>query len=718
LINPRGYGTVHGYQAFDKPTENALTSIVQPYGITTTLSRDVFGKTISIFKGTSGGGITRSYFYDTYAQLCKTVEPETGATVFSYNAAGSVLWRASLPLPSPDGCDPGAAPNEKKISFGYDARNRLTSTVYGDGSAPISRTYTPDGQLFQVSTGGAKPTTWTMSYNKRRLRTQDILSYAGTNYGLTYTYDANGHQSQLHYPDGSHSEFAPNALGNPTFVLAHALGIAYHPNGGVASFTYGNGIQHVTSQNIRGLPQSLFEAGVIQDSYTYDANGNVTSITDTLAPSVTNRTMEYDDLDRLVKVTAPGVWGNATYSYDAVDNLVSSTLTGGATARTSTHVIDYAKNQLTSIISSLPMYTGAYSYDTQGNVMARGGQTYVFDLGNRFLSAPGRADYYYDGFGHRFLTVLPDGTNQLSVYSPAGKLYFWSQYGSSRGAFTSKYAYLGNRLIAEVSSANGMLHTHTDSLGSPIIQSNMNRQGIDNRTRYEPYGNVAGGGVPMMGYTGHWNEADLALIYMQQRYYDPLAGRFLSIDPVTTDANTGSSFNRYAYANNSPYNYIDPDGRAVESVTMDKNKNVHIVVGMSYKGAVTPKQADAFNKAIVNAYSGKKGDYAVTMTIIPSEQAKLGNYVTVVDGTKQSTTSGIGARETTLYTNDPAGATAEQVMSHEFGHLAGAGDRYTTQGPTAGYENNIMGSAKSGKVDERTIKEILERNPPSEPKKE
>ena len=35
----------------------------------------------------------------------------------------------------------------------------------------------------------------------------------------------------------------------------------------------------------------------------------------------------------------------------------------------------------------------------------------------------------------------------------------------------------------------------------------------------------------------------------------------MSIDPVTTDANTGGSFNRYAYANNSPYKYTDPDGR-------------------------------------------------------------------------------------------------------------------------------------------------------------
>jgi uncharacterized protein RhaS with RHS repeats len=50
-------------------------------------------------------------------------------------------------------------------------------------------------------------------------------------------------------------------------------------------------------------------------------------------------------------------------------------------------------------------------------------------------------------------------------------------------------------------------------------------------------------------------------LYMQQRYYEPLAGRFLSVDPVTTDAKTGSSFNRFAYGNNNPYRFKDPDGR-------------------------------------------------------------------------------------------------------------------------------------------------------------
>jgi RHS repeat-associated protein len=40
-------------------------------------------------------------------------------------------------------------------------------------------------------------------------------------------------------------------------------------------------------------------------------------------------------------------------------------------------------------------------------------------------------------------------------------------------------------------------------------------------------------------------DAETDLVYMQQRYYDPIAGRFLSVDPVVTDAETGKLFGRY-----------------------------------------------------------------------------------------------------------------------------------------------------------------------------
>ena len=43
----------------------------------------------------------------------------------------------------------------------------------------------------------------------------------------------------------------------------------------------------------------------------------------------------------------------------------------------------------------------------------------------------------------------------------------------------------------------------------------------------------------------------------------------MSIDPVTTDANTGSSFNRYVYANNSPFSFVDPDGREARGIDIN-----------------------------------------------------------------------------------------------------------------------------------------------------
>jgi len=48
---------------------------------------------------------------------------------------------------------------------------------------------------------------------------------------------------------------------------------------------------------------------------------------------------------------------------------------------------------------------------------------------------------------------------------------------------------------------------------------------------------------------------------MQQRYYDPAVGRFLSVDPETASSANGGNFNRYWYGNNNPYKFVDPDGR-------------------------------------------------------------------------------------------------------------------------------------------------------------
>ncbi|NGZ84742.1 hypothetical protein [Duganella aceris] len=97
----------------------------------------------------------------------------------------------------------------KKITYGYDARNRLKTTTYGDASPAISRIFFDDGLPAKVSSNG---TVWTYTYNKRRLPEQESRAYAGKTYNIGRAYDANGAPTSLSYPGASalSVNFAPN----------------------------------------------------------------------------------------------------------------------------------------------------------------------------------------------------------------------------------------------------------------------------------------------------------------------------------------------------------------------------------------------------------------------------------------------------------------------------------------------------------------------------
>src|SRR5690606_16884908 len=81
------------------------------------------------------------------------------------------------------------------------------------------------------------------------------------------------------------------------------------------------------------------------------------------------------------------------------------------------------------------------------------------------------------------------------------------------------------------------------------------------RRSYEPFGLPQASIQDGPGFTGHDMDGESGLIYMQQRYYDPQIGQFLSPDPMAVDPATAWNFNRYNYAANNPYRNIDPDGR-------------------------------------------------------------------------------------------------------------------------------------------------------------
>jgi RHS repeat-associated protein len=118
----------------------------------------------------------------------------------------------------------------------------------------------------------------------------------------------------------------------------------------------------------------------------------------------------------------------------------------------------------------------------------------------------------------------------------------------------------GTLVTAKPAFAQSVEYYHTDALGTPVTITDADRNVLEHR-EYEPYGKLLSGPVTDgPGYTGHVADAATGMDYMQQRYYDPEIGRFLSVDPVTPDGN-GSNFNRYRYANDNPYAFTDPDGR-------------------------------------------------------------------------------------------------------------------------------------------------------------
>jgi RHS repeat-associated protein len=105
---------------------------------------------------------------------------------------------------------------------------------------------------------------------------------------------------------------------------------------------------------------------------------------------------------------------------------------------------------------------------------------------------------------------------------------------------------------------------HNDLAGSPVAASDSSGT-IIWRESYRPYGerltNASASQDNSQWYTGHRQDAESGLVYMGARHYDPLIGRFLSIDPAPFTEGNPHSFNRYAYANNNPVKFVDPDGK-------------------------------------------------------------------------------------------------------------------------------------------------------------
>lgn len=581
VIDPKGNQTTTSYLTYDQPTTDWPTWISHPEGAYTHIQRDVLGKPLQLRRSNSpsptGGtlGVNRSYAYNDHEELCRVVEPETGATLMGYDAAGNLTWSAAG-LPVGQNCEATgttAAVLARRSTRQYDARNRLVTLGFPDNNGNQTWTYTPDGLPATITTlndGGANSVVNTYTYNKRRMMTAETSGIAGWyTWGIGYGYNANGDLASQSYPTGLSVNYAPNALGQPTQAGSFATGVQYYPNGAIKQFTYGNGLVHTMVQNARQLPaRSTDTGGALDHEYGYDQNGNVLATFDH-NDSARSRWMAYDGLDRLTDAGSVVFGGDHwhRFTYDQLNNLKSWKLAG---VKDFANYVYDGKNRLSAIQNTSGIQLHGMQYDVQGNRTAKDGYGSVFDFGNRLRAAsgPGGWEYYrYDGHGRRVLAWTPAGS-KLTMYSSSGQPLY--QHSDPK-AKTIENIYLGGSLVAARETPFGgstiAKYQHTDALGSPVAVTDQAGTVIE-RIDYDPYGGLINGTVDGIGYTGHVMDPTTGLTYMQQRYYDPGIGVFLTVDSVAANGTTGTNFNRYWYANNNPYRYTDPDGRWAEDLIL------------------------------------------------------------------------------------------------------------------------------------------------------
>jgi RHS repeat-associated protein len=514
--------------------------------------------------------VTRRYVYDDNLRLCKVIEPETGSTVFGYDAAGNVAWSAQgVDLSDPANCNRDAAQiAPRRITRSYDVLNRLKELAHPDGLGDQQITYTPAGQVQTetVFNQDRLPVVTTRTYNSLgSVSSQARTVGTGGARTLTFGFDSLGQHVSTAYPEGYVVKQTLNALGQPVRLedgsgSLLASNIIHSPSGAITALTYGNGVVRSVQENARQLIGQIQEGPVLDIGNSYDVAGNIIQIRDGVRGDAGQVALGYDRLDRLVQASAPAYGGSGQYSfaYDTLDNIIAMRLPG---KRERSFHYD-TQNRLELLRDPDGSGVSGFAYDAAGNMSTRNGQAFVFDIGGRLRAAGAVQKYLYDAAGYR---AAAEG----EVSSDWHHLGGGELMESTRGEERSEYIYLGKRLLAlRTSSAAGakLTYLHYDALNT-LAATTDSAGAVKSRYFWSPYGepdSAPDGSIP--GYSGHLADADTGLTYMGQRYYDPQLARFISPDPLAASTSGAPNFNRYRYASNNPFRFSDPTG-ACDQVT-------------------------------------------------------------------------------------------------------------------------------------------------------
>lgn len=527
ITDADSHATQYGYDAVGN-----LLTVTNALGHVTHYAYDDDNNRISF---TNANGAVTSYAYDALNRLARTTDPLGFVRSYAYDPVGNVTATTD--------------PNGNITQFRYDALNRLVGIAYADGST-VAYTFDADGNRTAMTDFHG---TTTYSYDALdRLTT--VSSPEGT---VGYAYDAVGNRSSLTYPDGKVVVYKYDAANRLVRVkdwhrwvtryvydAAGNLRHVFYPNSAAVAFKYDPANRLIKVHN-----RYAGSVGPIRNFfYTLDPVGNRVKVTNGVG---VNTRYVYDALNELIKVRrrhrvikfAYDAVGNrltivrpkksVTYSYDADDRL----LTAGSTAFT----YDPNGNRITE---TTPTATIGYTYD---------------DANRLILVSGGDANsvFSYDGDGNR---VARNGHPYVNDVAGVLTQVLQEQQGGKLATYVH-----GLGLISESGKGFNRFYQY-DGLGSVVGLTNKGGA-LKERYNYNAWGKPAPIPLDRVGrrnpfrFTGEALDPGTGLYYLRARYYDPMTGRFLTKDAFPGFATLPPNLlNQYSYTGDSPLTCSDPSG--------------------------------------------------------------------------------------------------------------------------------------------------------------
>jgi len=282
-----------------------------------------------------------------------------------------------------------------------------------------------------------------------------------------------------------------------------------------------------------------------EDGTSPQYNGNIANqLWGVAAPDVNTFTYSYDKLNRLTNGSASGM--SEALTYDAMGNIITMNRDGTALG-----TYQYDGSRLKQISGgSLP--TTLYQYDQNGNATAvRNNIAITYNLLNLPQTVSGGLSYTYDAIGQKLkkqtAVATTDYVNGIQ-YNNGTIDFVQTEEGIARKSGTN-YSYQYN-LTDHLGNVRATFYQNPATQVLEVIQ----------KDDYYPFGSrkSASLGTNKYLYNGKELQDELGGQYdYGARFYDPMIGRWTSVDPLGEKYRRWSPYN---YGVDNPIRFIDPDG--------------------------------------------------------------------------------------------------------------------------------------------------------------